>query len=311
MPASLVPALPRRTLRSGKEFSAFDLALAIDFDTTACLKWRLSDQQSTGLSHEPEDNVSIPDLTALPFVPDIELPDAPLPVVSPAPPAPSSRSLSLSLSAKDRNKRKSRIRRDRKRNDAQQASVRPTKKAVHSKRMSESRGNYLEVYYDANGLPHSVPAWIGSCGVEGLEFMFPDGSPASGIDRGMGGKHYSQAEVDALTGTQGFLYISWLGLLTIAILDSRRRVIGLLGGVPQGAEDWAEVTERASKRMHERLGRLSLSPEKLDHRRAQEPYAPVSRGVSHGGGQMEPGNLQQNDTNTIVTDELLADPDIM
>ncbi|KAF8137797.1 hypothetical protein K438DRAFT_1639066 [Mycena galopus ATCC 62051] len=98
--------------------------------------------------------------------------------------------------------------------------------------------------------------------------------------------------------------------LTIAILDSRRRVIGLLGGAPQGAEDWADVTERASKRMHERISRLSLSPEKLDHRRAQQPFAAVSRGPSHGGGQTEPGELQQNQTNTTVTDELLEDPDI-
>lgn len=73
--------------------------------------------------------------------------------------------------------------------------------------------------------------------------------------------------------------------LTIAILDSRRRVIALLGGAPQGAEDWAQVTERASQRMHERIGRLSVSPEKLNHRRAQTPYAPVSRGLSYGGGQ--------------------------
>ncbi|KAJ7304809.1 hypothetical protein DFH08DRAFT_721413 [Mycena albidolilacea] len=98
--------------------------------------------------------------------------------------------------------------------------------------------------------------------------------------------------------------------LTIAILDSRRRVIALLGGAPQGAEDWAQVTERASQRMHERIGRLSVSPEKLNHRRAQTPYAPVSRGLSHGGGQTEPGELQQNQANTVVTDELLADPDI-
>ncbi|KAF8157445.1 hypothetical protein K438DRAFT_1986568 [Mycena galopus ATCC 62051] len=262
------------------EFSAFDLALAVDFDTTACLKWRLSEQQNTGLSHEPEDDVATPDLTVLPFAPDIELPDPPLPIVSPAPAAVSSRSLSPSL----------------KRNDAQQASVRPTKKAVHNKRMSESKGSYLEVYYDANGLPHSVPAWIGSRGAEGLEFMFPDGSPASGIDRGMGFSLY-------------FMALTVNSPLRSSIHDVESS--HFLVVAPHGAEDWAEVTERTSKRMHEQLGCLSLSPEKLDHRRAQEPYAPVSRGVSHGGDQMEPGNLQQNETNTIVTNELLADPDIM
>ncbi|KAJ7349570.1 hypothetical protein DFH08DRAFT_935631 [Mycena albidolilacea] len=322
-------ALPRRTLRSGKEFSAFDLALAVcvDFDTTKCLQWRLSEQEHTGIVHEPEDVCSL-DLAGLSLLPDIDTADDQLPTLSPAPnlgegasgshslappSAPSPRPprpLPDSLSAKERNKLKSRARSDKKRDQAQQASVRPTRKAVHQKRMSEAKSSYLEVYHDANGLPHSIPAWIGNRGAEGLEFVFPDGSPASGVDRGMGGKLYSQEEVDALTGTKGFAYIAWLGLLTIAILDSRRRVIALLGGAPQGAEDWAQVTERASQRMHERIGRLSVSPEKLNHRRAQTPYAPVSRGLSHGGGQTEPGELQQNQANTVVTDELLADPDI-
>ncbi|KAJ7665688.1 hypothetical protein B0H14DRAFT_3695928 [Mycena olivaceomarginata] len=281
-------ALPRRTLRSGKEFSAFDLALAVcvDFDTPKCLQWRLSEQEHTGIVHEPEDVCSL-DLAGLSLLPDIDTADDQLPTLSPAPnlgegasgshslappSAPSPRPprpLPDSLSAKERNKLKSRARRDKKRDQAQQASVRPTRKAVHQKRMSEAKSSYLEVYHDANGLPHSIPAWIGNRGAEGLEFVFPDGSPASGVDRGMGGRLYSQEEVDALTGTKGFAYIAWLGLLTIAILDSRRRVIALLGGAPQGAEDWA-----------------------------QTPYAP------------EPGELQQNQANTVVTNELLADPDI-
>ncbi|KAF8202001.1 hypothetical protein K438DRAFT_1821058 [Mycena galopus ATCC 62051] len=322
-------ALPRRTLRSGKEFSVFDLALGIcvDFDTSKCLQWRLSEQECTGLANEPEDDSSF-DLPGLSCVPDIDIADDPLPTSSPAPnlgdsgcgsksstppsapPPRPPQPLPDSLSAKERNKLKSRARRNKQRDKAQQASARPTHKAVHRKRLAETKGHYLEVYYDANGLHHSVPAWIGSRGAEGLEFVFPDGSPASGVDCGMGGRIYSQAEVDALTGTEGFLYISWLGLLTIAILDSRRRVIALLGGAPQGADDWADVTERASKRMHERVGRLSLSPDKLDYRRAHTSYAAVSRGPLHGGGQTEPGELQQNQTNTMVTDELLEDPDI-
>ncbi|KAF8166409.1 hypothetical protein K438DRAFT_2025127 [Mycena galopus ATCC 62051] len=293
-------ALPCRTLRSGKEFSVFDLALAVcvDFDTPKCLQWRLSEQDHTGLAHEPEDDSSL-DLAGLSLVPEIDIVDDALPTSSPAPhlgdggsgsqssASPSTPSpcppqpLPDSLSAKERNKFKSRARCNRKRDKAQQDSVRPTNKAVHQKRLSEAKSNYLEVYYDVNGLPHSVPAWVGNCSTEGLEFVFPDGSPASGIDRGMGGKLYFQAEVDALTGTKGFAYISWLGLLTIAILDSRRRVVALLGGIPKGAEDWA-----------------------------QTPYAAVSRGPSHGGGQTEPGELQQNETNTIITDELLEDADI-
>lgn len=174
-------------------------------------------------------------MAGLSLLPDIDTADDQLPTLSPAPnlgegasgshslappSAPSPRPprpLPDSLSAKERNKLKSRARRDKKRDQAQQASVRPTRKAVHQKRMSEAKSSYLEVYHDANGLPHSIPAWIGNRGAEGLEFVFPDGSPASGVDRGMGGKLYSQEEVDALTGTKGFAYIAWLGLYVLAL----------------------------------------------------------------------------------------------
>ncbi|KAJ7895608.1 hypothetical protein B0H14DRAFT_3426222 [Mycena olivaceomarginata] len=122
----------------------------------------------------------------------------------------------------------------------------------------------------------------------------------------MGGRLYSQAEVDALTGTIGFTYIAWLGLLTIPILDSRRRIIALLGGTPKDVEGWTKVTDGAFALMQDALRWVKLSEEKLDHRRAQHPFAAVGRGLSHGGGQMEPGELQQNVTNTRVTDELMA-----
>ncbi|KAF8192035.1 hypothetical protein K438DRAFT_1965309 [Mycena galopus ATCC 62051] len=217
-----------------------------------------------------------------------------------------------SLSSKDRNKLKSRHRRNRKRADAQLASQNPSRKAVHLKRVAEAKPNYLEVIYDANGLPHSVPAWIGSRTAQELEFLFDDAPASHGGTAGIGGRQYTQAEVDALTGTLGFKYIGWLGMLTIAILDSRRRVIALLGGTPKNTEDWAKVTKRVSDLMEERQTRIRLSEDKLHHRRAQEtdPYAAVGRGLSHGGGQTEPGELYQNATNTNLTDDLLQDPDI-
>ncbi|KAJ7310640.1 hypothetical protein DFH08DRAFT_918250 [Mycena albidolilacea] len=122
----------------------------------------------------------------------------------------------------------------------------------------------------------------------------------------MGGRLYSQAEVDALTGTIGFTYIAWLGLLTIPILDSQRQIIALLGGTPKDVEGWTKVTDGAFALMQDALRWVKLSEETLDHRRAQQPFAAVGRGLSHGGGQMEPGELRQNVTNTRVTDELMA-----
>jgi hypothetical protein len=110
--------------------------------------------------------------------------------------------------------------------------------------------------------------------------------------------------------------------LSIPITDSHGRIITVLGGTPRDVEGWKIVTDGAAKLMKDNADRLSVSDELVNHRRAQEPYAAVSRGFSYGGGQMvsnrlpfpflllmstqEPGNLQQSRKNTAVTDELLA-----
>ncbi|KAJ7713588.1 hypothetical protein B0H14DRAFT_3523325 [Mycena olivaceomarginata] len=244
----------RRHLRSGKEFSPFDLALSlsVNFNTTACLQWRISEAEA---DQEYDDEI-----VPIPF----ELPESPVPhapVELPTPSAPVYSPLPSSLSSKERNKLKSRQRRDKKRSAAQLASQNPSRKAVHVKRVSEAKPSYLEIVYDANSPPSFDPC------------------------------------------------LDWL---TIAILDSRRRVIALLGGMPKDTEEWAKVTKRASDLMEDRESRIRLSEDKLHHRRAQEgeSYPPLSRGLSHGGGQTEPGELHQNATNTQLTDELLQDPDI-
>ncbi|KAJ7134937.1 hypothetical protein C8R43DRAFT_894619 [Mycena crocata] len=73
--------------------------------------------------------------------------------------------------------------------------------------------------------------------------------------------------------------------LTIPILDSHRRVIAVLGGMPRDVADWKTVTDGASKLLQERLSRIRLPEEQLHHRRAQEAFAALARGQSHGGGQ--------------------------
>ncbi|KAJ7842551.1 hypothetical protein B0H14DRAFT_3456769 [Mycena olivaceomarginata] len=80
--------------------------------------------------------------------------------------------------------------------------------------------------------------------------------------------------------------------------------------MPKDTEEWAKITKRASDLMENRESRIRLSQDKLHHQRAQEgeSYPLLSRGLSHGGGQTEPGELHQNATNTQLTNELLQDP---
>lgn len=83
-------------------------------------------------------------------------------------------------------------------------------------------------------------------------------------------------------------------------------LITVLGGSPRDLAGWKTVTDGAASMLEERIERIRLGEEDRNHRRAQEPYAAIARGISHGGGQTEPGNLCNNVANTQVTDELLA-----
>ncbi|KAJ6522142.1 hypothetical protein DFH09DRAFT_938513, partial [Mycena vulgaris] len=90
------------------------------------------------------------------------------------------------------------------------------------------------------------------------------------------------------------------------LLDSHRRVIALLGGMPRDLAGWKTATNGAAELLEERRNRIRLTEERLHHRRAQDPFPAIALGWSHGGGQTEPGELQNNVANTKLTDELLA-----
>ncbi|KAJ7790894.1 hypothetical protein B0H14DRAFT_2625553 [Mycena olivaceomarginata] len=286
--------LPRRTLRSGKEYSAFDLALArawttpVDFDFGVAIQERLVDEDLSDDFHddnahdpndppgdlhdEPSDDFH-DDNAHDPNDPPGDLHDEPswqpLPTHTPSPPQPSVPLSSLSATA--RNKLKSRARRDKKRQDARASSATP----ILKQRIK-------------------------------LPLEFTRAPTPDEHTTGLGGVSYTQQEVDRLTGTRGLTYCGWLGHLSIPIVDRKRRVVGVLGGGPRDREGWKIVTDGAFALLQERVPHVRLSDDRLHHRRAQESFPALSRGWSHGGGQMEPGELCNNVANTRITDDLLA-----
>ncbi|KAJ7074924.1 hypothetical protein B0H15DRAFT_956970 [Mycena belliarum] len=293
----------RRTLRSGKEFSSYDLAIAraipppVHFDVAQRIKQTLLDEGGTDCLDEHE---------------SVAGPGDPAPVsnhspVIPVSPATGSLPASQSLSAKARNQLKSRARRDRKRESERARSGDPKIKAVHRKRLAEGKAAALLLPIDIATFSHSKPAWIGARDASPADTT-PPAAPEG--DTGLGGVIYTQDEVDALVGMPGFRYIPWLGRLAIPLLDSERRIIGVLGGTPRDFAGWKVVTDGAAALLEERLPRIRLSEERLHHRRApaDEPFPAIARGLSHGGGQVEPGELCNNVANTELTDELLAHP---
>ncbi|KAJ7934575.1 hypothetical protein B0H13DRAFT_2305675 [Mycena leptocephala] len=181
----------------------------------------------------------------------------------------------------------------------------PALKAVHQRRVSTAKTAALELNVDAKELKHSEKGWQGSAAADKDAFEFRARQAPHDLETGLGGVQYTQEEVDALTGTQGFMYISWLGRLTIPLLDSQRRVIAVLGGTPRDHAGWKTVTDGAALLLEERQSRLKLTPEALHHRTHRTRF-PRSPRVAHGGGRLEPGEVHQNPTNTQLTDELLA-----
>jgi hypothetical protein len=179
----------------------------VAFDFGEILKERLADHDThCGLD---EDHVlHKDDVPPLPF--------APLPLPSPESPT-STVPARPDLTAPQRNKKKSKARRDKKRNEARASSDNPLLKRVHLRRVAESKAVALQVDLNATSLPHSRAAWIGSRAaqdqdVEDVEdFYSTDPASPPDLSSGMGGVLYSQEEVDALSGTKGFMYVGWLG----------------------------------------------------------------------------------------------------
>ncbi|KAJ7785441.1 hypothetical protein B0H14DRAFT_2400606 [Mycena olivaceomarginata] len=94
--------------------------------------------------------------------------------------------------------------------------------------------------------------------------------------------------------------------LPIPIIDSQRRVVTVLGGMPRDTDGWKKLTDRAAALLRERLPRIRLTNERLHQCRALDSFPALARGWSHGGGQTEPGELCNNVANTQLTDELLS-----
>ncbi|KAJ7914350.1 hypothetical protein B0H13DRAFT_2325383 [Mycena leptocephala] len=245
--------LARRTLRSGKEFSIFDLAIgaAIEpaefFDVEVCLANHLGEDESAPIVDPAAELLESP-----PFWINTPSTDDPTPIHP-------SHSTANALKAGSKRRRREK-----------RAAAGAAAKSVTLKHLEASLKHAVNVDINAAELSHSKPAWIGLRSAE-------DES-----QNGMGGRP-----------------------LSIPIIDSNGRIIAVLGGMPRDVVGWERITGEAATLLDTRVKQGSFNDEQIYHRRAQEPYPSISRGISHGGGQTEPGELCNNPSNTRLTDELL------
>lgn len=84
----------------------------------------------------------------------------------------------------------------------------------------------------------------------------------------------------------------------IVILDSAGRIIAILVGRPGGDDSWEIVHKTAADALEEARGRLKLSAKQRAHRRGRFPA--LATGISHGGGQLKPGNLDHGANDDVL-----------
>ncbi|KAJ7740403.1 hypothetical protein B0H14DRAFT_3609235 [Mycena olivaceomarginata] len=259
----------RRILRSGKEFSAYDLAIGAAvsppqyFSVADCLKQRLEAQQFTQILDEPVNIIPTP----RPPSPPTSSPSLSPPACPPSPPpfwvardfpakqAPATKLNSKKLGSKRR-------KRERRELDASQAQD-PGLKAIHRERRAAAKKNALQTDFDVIDLPHSTPSWIGKRssedGTQAPNVGTLPTSSARAIE--MGSRVYTQEELNCMSGTDGFTYIDWLGELTIPIIDSHRRLIALLGGKPKDLLGW----KKAPGELCNHPDNIEITDEMLEH----------------------------------------------
>jgi hypothetical protein len=295
------PSEPEEEILSALDALSLDAGVrqqAAHMDVPPC-----EPEQDTPASDAPSREVGAPG-------PDIDASDDIHPPPPPTLPAPRPKTHHRALTKAERDKLSYRARRRDKRTHAAQLAASDPKtapghptlkalKAVALRRQKEGRAAYIETHIDAQGLPHTGPAWTGLPSADGAHIDDQPARPYAG-ETGMGTVP-TQAQIDCLVGAPGFTYIAWQGLwvppspspaeltpsfpsLSIPIIDARRRVIALLGGRPRGKE-WDDAMDDAARTMDALQPSIGLPASRLHHRRAQTKFKAVARGVSHGGGQ--------------------------
>ncbi|KAF7368982.1 hypothetical protein MVEN_00224600 [Mycena venus] len=186
----------------------------------------------------------------------------------------------------------------------------PALKGVHLARRKAAKKNIIQVALDTVKLLHSKPSWIGKQtaedGTEAPE-VGPPPTPQL-LQSGLGPQIYTQEELNRLSGTKGFRYIPWLGKMMFPIINSQHRLIWVLGGKPKDLVGWHVVMDGTAKLMDKLFPQCHFTLDDSHHCRAhpESLYPSISWGVSHGGGQTEPGELHNHLDNIWVTDKMLA-----
>ncbi|KAK7434984.1 hypothetical protein VKT23_019889 [Stygiomarasmius scandens] len=100
----------------------------------------------------------------------------------------------------------------------------------------------------------------------------------------------------------GFQEVQWDGRTTTPIVDKNGVVFALLAGQPDNDPTWDTCISAAAKTLSKERSKCRFMEKQISHRRGE--YPALTTGISYGGGQTHPGNLQHSATNAAVLDRL-------
>ncbi|KAM6491463.1 hypothetical protein JOM56_013032 [Amanita muscaria] len=159
--------------------------------------------------------------------------------------------------------RKRAIRKGKRKQQQEEAGTDMKRKT--KKRRAEARKDAFKVNLDmSSDAPHTKSGWLG------LPNEGQDGLPTKPVSK------------DGLVKQYGLTIIPWDGREGL--------VVGALAGRPWDM-DWDGVHDAAYEALHSAASRLSYRQKEVTNRRGSFPT--LAYGISFGGGQTEPGYLQQ------------------
>ncbi|KAG6848976.1 hypothetical protein H0H93_012306 [Arthromyces matolae] len=267
-----------RQTRSKKVFSPWSgnlVEASIPFDTEDALSKAVDSFLRSSLFDESP--LSSPPSTP-PGSPPSQ-PKSPTPPVISLPPKPK----------RQRNKEYSRRKRESKRADAI---------ADNGHQFYEQRPKIKATYFDAYATaPLSIQVNFDA------EHATSSSTGFVGLRRTFSHKAYS---LDELLKETGFELVEWDGTKPTPIVDSKQRILVLLAGQPncEDKEDWPEMCREACRLMETARASAKFAKGSSNHRRGK--YYPLTFGISHGGGQRNPGPLEQDPANAEIFETLNA-----
>ncbi|KAM6493338.1 hypothetical protein JOM56_011472 [Amanita muscaria] len=179
--------------------------------------------------------------------------------------------------------RKRAIRKGKRKQQQEEAGTDMKRKT--KKRRAEARKDAFKVNLDmSSDAPHTKSGWLG------LPNEGQDGLPTKPVSK------------DGLVKQYGLTIIPWDGRRPHLILDREGLVVGALAGRPWDM-DWDGVHDAAYEALHSAASRLSYRQKEVTNRRGSFPT--LAYGISFGGGQTEPGYLQQGSNHKEEELELL------